>query len=502
MLSPERRNRDSPLTASLSRSYSSNLGNINMDDDISESKSKFRRLIGASKDGRIDLIELAFKLLKSAKEAHSIEFLMFFHMSKIYIDRLCRLDFKFPDEVCRETSGGICSVFQMYRNIVEALIPVLFALFLGPFVDRNGTKLPILLSLSGYTIASLMYCVASFFPSIPAPYLLICSVPISVTGGLVAFLLAAFTHISTRSTPSNRSFRIAVLEGSWFLGIFGFQIASKIFKVWGFVPVFFISALSFAVALLYGIYYIHEPAFKSIQNSTFSSIFYEIFDLRSLKDTMATVFRPRSGPRRKWVILLMVTIFMRMLALFGTMQVGYLYTRNKFQWDATNFSTFSTIDTVICLSGGLFTLLMMKIFDLSDPVVGMFSAVGFVCSNIVFGSAGIGQVMYLGAVVQMFSGLITIVMRSMVSKCVAKDELAKAFSFVSIGEACMPILAGLLFNLMFRRTVHTFPGAVFFLSALFHSFILCSFIYFYFSSRKYPFQSLVEEQAIDPSSNA
>lgn len=38
-----------------------------------------------------------------------------------------------------------------------------------------------------------------------------------------------------------------------------------------------------------------------------------------------------------------------------------------------------------------------------------------------------------GAVLQMFSGLITIVMRSMVSKCVAKDELAKAFSFVSIG---------------------------------------------------------------------
>jgi hypothetical protein len=39
-----------------------------------------------------------------------------------------------------------------------------------------------------------------------------------------------------------------------------------------------------------------------------------------------------------------------------------------------------------------------------------------------------------GVVMQMFSGLITIVMRSMVSKCVAKDELAKAFSFVSIGK--------------------------------------------------------------------
>lgn len=49
-----------------------------------------------------------------------------------------------------------------------------------------------------------------------------------MTGGLVAFLLAAFTHVSARSTVANRSFRIAVLEGAWFLGIFGFQIASKV----------------------------------------------------------------------------------------------------------------------------------------------------------------------------------------------------------------------------------------------------------------------------------
>lgn len=52
----------------------------------------------------------------------------------------------------------------------------------------------------------------------------------------------------------------------------------------------------------------------------------------------------------------MITIFLRMLALFGTMQVGYLYTRNKFGWDVTSFSTFSTIDTVICLSGVLVNL--------------------------------------------------------------------------------------------------------------------------------------------------
>lgn len=48
------------------------------------------------------------------------------------------------------------------------------------------------------------------------------------------------------------------------------------------------------------------------------------------------------------------------------------------------------------ISGGLFTLFIMKLMDISDPVVGVFSAVGFVLSNIVFASAVDGRVMYLG----------------------------------------------------------------------------------------------------------
>jgi hypothetical protein len=37
----------------------------------------------------------------------------------------------------------------------------------------------------------------------------------SMTGGLVAFLMSAFTLVSARSTVDNRSFRIAVLEGKF-----------------------------------------------------------------------------------------------------------------------------------------------------------------------------------------------------------------------------------------------------------------------------------------------
>jgi len=106
----------------------------------------------------------------------------------------------------------------MYQSIVEAFIPVLFALFLGPWTDKHGMKFPMLLTFCGYCFSSLLYCVASMVPHIPPSLLLLCSVPISLTGGLVALLLSAFAYISGRSSVANRSFRIAVLEGCWFLG--------------------------------------------------------------------------------------------------------------------------------------------------------------------------------------------------------------------------------------------------------------------------------------------
>ncbi len=114
---------------------------------------------------------------------------------------------------------------------------------------------------------------------------------------------------------------------------------------------FFISALCFTIALVYGFFFIEDPPGKSMHNIRAHHAFREVFDIRSVKDTLSVVVRPRQGPLRTWLIILIITIFLRMVALFGTMQVAYLYTRNKFNWDTAAFSKFTTADTAICLSG-------------------------------------------------------------------------------------------------------------------------------------------------------
>lgn len=41
---------------------------------------------------------------------------------------------------------------------------------------------------------------------------------------------------------------------------------------------------------------------------------------------------------------------------------------------------------------------------------------------------------FTGAVMSMFAGLISIVIRAMLSKIVAKEEIAKVFTFLACGE--------------------------------------------------------------------
>lgn len=46
--------------------------------------------------------------------------------------------------------------------------------------------------------------------------------------------------------------------------------------------------------------------------------------------------------------------------------------------------------------GGLITLFAMKVYEISDALIGIFSSVGFVISNLVFAFAVSGWFMYFG----------------------------------------------------------------------------------------------------------
>lgn len=113
---------------------------------------------------------------------------------------------------------GIASKFVTYRSVIEAGFPILISLFLGPWTEIHGTKWPMLLPLFGYFLSAMSYLILCHIPTAPPELLLISSAPIALVGGMVSIIMSAFSFMSKKTNLEDRSFRVAMLEASWFLG--------------------------------------------------------------------------------------------------------------------------------------------------------------------------------------------------------------------------------------------------------------------------------------------
>ena len=122
------------------------------------------------------------------------------------------------NKTIEEDVASIASKLGLYRTMIQFFFPVGFALFLGPWSDKHGSKFPMLLPLCGFTISAGLYALFSYLREIPPIYFLLASIPVSVTGGMVTVVIAALSFISNVTGNDDRSFRFAILEVCWFLG--------------------------------------------------------------------------------------------------------------------------------------------------------------------------------------------------------------------------------------------------------------------------------------------
>jgi len=113
---------------------------------------------------------------------------------------------------------GIAAYYSTYRNLIEAGLPVIFSLFIGPWSDKHGSKTPMILSLIGYITSSILLYLFAMPKYLDPSLLLVSSIPLALCGGVIGLLLSAFRYVAAASSTKDRSFRMAFAEGSWFLG--------------------------------------------------------------------------------------------------------------------------------------------------------------------------------------------------------------------------------------------------------------------------------------------
>ena len=76
-----------------------------------------------------------------------------------------------------------------------------------------------------------------------------------------------------------------------------------------------------------------------------------VFSSHHVRDSVRAINRQRPGNNRKFLWLLVAIFLLHITPIFGEGVISYLYTYTRYHWEVEQFSTYSTVTSIIWLIG-------------------------------------------------------------------------------------------------------------------------------------------------------
>jgi len=397
----------------------------------------------------------------------------------LIIDKVCH-DLGFNKTICANIDKHVkeddqvqtkVSELNMYMNILGSVPCMLVALFIGPWSDKNGRKPVMIIPMIGYILSNICWLLNIYFIDWPADYLLVNGI-FSIFGGFNGFLIGIYAYMTDITSLRSRTTRIGLIDIFMFAGIpSGTFVSAYIYYYLGYFGIYGISLFLEVMIVLYIIFFITDTrgphsdycypnSELDAQKSTFRR-YISIFDVHQLIDVFKATFKKREYGMRR-VLLSLVLLMLINVTIFSDGGVTYLFTRKKFQWDEQMYTKYQTCTIVVSAIAAFIVMPIISIyFKMHDAAVGILSSCSKIVSLLIMSVAWNGWVLFVGSVCGFLSAFSSIVIRSMLSKCVTKAELGKIFSLLASLEAAVPLFAAPLFTFVYTKTLETWPGAVF-----------------------------------------
>ena len=111
----------------------------------------------------------------------------------------------------------IILLFQTYATInlvvmfLKGVPPVIFALFIGPWSDKYGRKVLMILPMTGYVFFYTWMFINTMYKDMVVEYLML-EVLAYWPGGWMCMFLGFYSYISDISSSKSRALRIGVLD--------------------------------------------------------------------------------------------------------------------------------------------------------------------------------------------------------------------------------------------------------------------------------------------------
>ncbi|KAG5668431.1 hypothetical protein PVAND_016371 [Polypedilum vanderplanki] len=423
-----------------------------------------------------------------------------FAAQNLYLDKACRVNLKFSDEVCealerRNTKNFTAEEIEVqklvanmngWKMILQTFIPCVLILFIGSWSDRNGRRKPcMMIPIFGELVSSAGLILNAYYKDWSMEVAGLTEALFEgITGGWATMLMGAFSYIADVTSEERRTFRIGIANTFFSIGM---PIASAaggfLIKQIGFLWVFIISVIIHLIAFLYALFVLKEPAIKTeVSKSKKQNCIIDFFDPTNTIETFKIGFK--RGRRIKIAVLLILVIIV-VGPMHGEQSVVYLFTRLKFNWNEVNFGIYQTFSTVVTMSGTFLALVILsRILKIHDALIGIIASLSKIAASFVYAFAMTPFMFYFGPVTEFIHYVSFIAMRSIASKIVEQNERGRLNSLVGLIEALAPSIYAPMYSQIYTATITTFPGAFYLVGGGLKIFAVLIFSWMYLNYRQ------------------
>lgn len=285
-------------------------------------------------------------------------------------EKSCRVNLKLNDSVCEDILSGnvvantstkkanddiqiLIGNMHSWQQPIQSVMPLILVLFLGSFSDRHKWRKPFLiLPIFGefFSIIGCTLCVV-FMRSWPLEVLGVFQTVLpSFFGGQTMITMAVFAYIADVSTIEMRTLRIGIVQIVLNIIYPLTQLFSgQLFELAGYYAVLSVAGLLFVFGFCYGIFCVKEPREKVLDSN--ENIVCDMFNPNHALETFNLVLKEKPGNNRRYIWLVLLTLFIYSAVVVGENSVLYLFVQGQFHWDVVQFTYFATVNTLVHLVG-------------------------------------------------------------------------------------------------------------------------------------------------------
>ncbi|XP_065299529.1 probable peptidoglycan muropeptide transporter SLC46 isoform X3 [Dermacentor albipictus] len=231
----------------------------------------------------------------------------------------------------------VANNYSLFILLVQLTPAALLSIFLGPWCDKYGHKLPIFLATLGGILQDLgtIYTVVNM--RAPMYLNVLCSLPNGFSGGLVCVLTAVCSNASLSTSGSMRTLQFLIILMSAMVGLaFGQFMAGQIFRAGGYLPVFIVSASLLLASLAWVVFMLKNPA--DAQRNSWQAMLGDLMQPRNFVDGLLVCVRRRPNRGRAQILLLMSSMCTILFVSEGTRGINFFYAKKMYDWDVSKYS--------------------------------------------------------------------------------------------------------------------------------------------------------------------